>query len=494
MEIGLFKFFSAAKDDNTAASFSEDEARDLIWAKALEEKALKSQDADNSAFREITSQTAHELGEGASYSKFLDVRAGHVIEFIKTKIGKAANEPKLIPFRPFFWGLAVVMFVGGVLTNEFSVTGNKINLLYPPLLGVILWNIFIYCVLFANFLLNRGKKPFMGIGIRRALGSLLQKIQTRGAGHDSALSAFYQEWLVMQGPLLKTRVAEMFHFAAFAFGLGLIASIGIHGWGTEYTVGWESTWLADKPAFVAAVIKLFYGLVPFNSELFSSLTPEAAALMNFSAGRGVNASPWLLQMFYVLSAVVLIPRVLLTIYSSLKAGFLRKHFSINLESSYYSNILRQWKGKTMLIQVIPFSYPLNVSVKQGIEHLAQSLHPENSKIVFSEAAHEDTKLPDLGGAEQTEALAVFAMTSTPEAEVQGKFIQELKKKSQAASAFMRIIVDTSGFEARFANTPQRIRERKKNWSDFLDKYGVSFAFVNLTNADINEAAKQFEQI
>ncbi|WP_370528057.1 hypothetical protein, partial [uncultured Parasutterella sp.] len=78
----MFKFFSAAKDDNTAASFSEDEARDLIWAKALEEKALKSQDADNSAFREITSQTAHELGEGASYSKFLDVRAGHVIEFI----------------------------------------------------------------------------------------------------------------------------------------------------------------------------------------------------------------------------------------------------------------------------------------------------------------------------------------------------------------------------------------------------------------------------
>ena len=59
---------------------------------------------------------------------------------------------------------------------------------------------------------------------------------------------------------------------------------------------------------------------------------------------------------------------------------------------------------------------------------------------------------------------------------------------------MRIIVDTSGFEARFANTPQRIRERKKNWSDFLDKYGVSFAFVNLTNADINEAVKQFEQI
>ena len=85
------------------------------------------------------------------------------------------------------------------------------------------------------------------------------------------------------------------------------------------------------------------------------------------------------------------------------------------------------------------------------------------------------------------------MTSTPETEVQGNFINELKQKVQDSKALLRIVVDTSGFLARFANTPQRITERKKNWSNFLAPYGVSLAFVNLTDADVKDAAAQFEQ-
>ena len=104
-----------------------------------------------------------------------------------------------------------------------------------------------------------------------------------------------------------------------------------------------------------------------------------------------------------------------------------------------------------------------------------------------------TKLPEIPGGEQTEVVAVFAMTSTPETEVQGNFINELKQKVQDSKALLRIVVDTSGFLARFANTPQRITERKKNWSNFLAPYGVSFAFVNLTDADVKDAAAQFEQ-
>lgn len=53
------------------------------------------------------------------------------------------------------------------------------------------------------------------------------------------------------------------------------------------------------------------------------------------------------------------------------------------------------------------------------------------------------------------------MTSTPETEVQGRFIAELKEKAQASKALLRIVVDTSGFLARFANTPQRIASVKR---------------------------------
>ena len=65
----------------------------------------------------------------------------------------------------------------------------------------------------------------------------------------------------------------------------------------------------------------------------------------------------------------------------------------------------------MLIQIIPFSYPLTEKVKDGIQKFASELHPENSRCIFSAAQHEDTKLPEIPAGEQTEVVAVFAMTS-----------------------------------------------------------------------------------
>ena len=55
----------------------------------------------------------------------------------------------------------------------------------------------------------------------------------------------------------------------------------------------------------------------------------------------------------------------------------------------------------MLIQIIPFSYPLTEKVKDEIQKFASELHPENSRCVFSAAQHENTKLPEIPGGEQT---------------------------------------------------------------------------------------------
>ena len=364
-------------------------------------------------------------------------------------------------------------------------------MLSPPLLGVIAWNLIVYCWIAAALVFNRGKSP---VGyIRRTFASAVLKLQTRGSHGQEALVSFYGKWTEAELPLLRGRIAEILHFSAALFGLGLIASIGIHGWGTEYTVGWESTWLSDKPAAVLTFINLFYGMIPVNADLFNQLTPQVIESMKFGAGHGQNAAPWLVQLFYIISLIVVVPRILLGLYAYAKARYIGNHFPIDLESVYYSNILRQWRGQTMLMQIIPFSYPLTEKVKEGIQKFASELHPENSRCIFSEAQHENTKLPEIPAGEQTEVIAVFAMTSTPEIEVQGRFIAELKQKALDSKALLRVVIDTSGFLARFANTPQRIAERKKNWSNFLAPYGVSFAFVNLTDADVKDAAAQFEQ-
>ena len=445
----VMAFFNFGSRSDLSSPFTEEQARLLTWTKVLEEEALKRQKITISELKEVTARCAREVGEQADFKKLLLTRAEGVLELLRSKSAVPSKRPQGIPYLVIGSALGVLAFIGGVLTNEFSVTGNRINLLSPPLLGVIAWNILVYCWIAAAVLFNRGKSP-VGF-IRRFFAGLLLKLQTRGSHGQEALVSFYSKWTEDEMPLLRRRIAEILHFSAALFGLGLIASIGIHGWGTEYTVGWESTWLSEKPAAVLTFINLFYGMIPTNADLFNQLTPQVIESMKFGAGHGQNAAPWLVQLFYIISLIVVVPRVLLG------------------------------------------PYPLTEKVKDEIQKFASELHPENSRCVFSAAQHENTKLPEIPGGEQTEVVAVFAMTSTPETEVQGNFINELKQKVQDSKALLRIVVDTSGFLARFANTPQRITERKKNWSNFLAPYGVSFAFVNLTDADVKDAAAQFEQ-
>ena len=481
-------FFNFGSRSDLSSPFTEEQARLLTWTKVLEEEALKRRKITISELKEVSARCAREVGEQADFKKLLLTRAEGVLELLRSKSAVPFKKLQGIPYLAIGSVLAVLAFVGGILTNEFSVTDNRINLLSPPLLGVIAWNLIIYCWIATALVFNRGKSP---VGyIRRTFASAVLKLQTRGSHGQEALVSFYGKWTEAELPLLRGRIAEILHFSVALFGLGLIASIGIHGWGTEYTVGWESTWLSDKPAAVLTFINLFYGMIPVNADLFNQLTPQVIESMKFGAGHGQNAAPWLVQLFYIISLIVVVPRILLGLYAYAKARYIENHFPIDLDSVYYSNILRQWRGQTMLIQIIPFSYPLTDKVKDGIQKFASELHPENSRCIFSEAQHENTKLPEIPAGEQTEVIAV---TSTPETEVQGRFIAELKQKALDSKALLRVVIDTSGFLARFANTPQRIAERKKNWSNFLAPYGVSFAFVNLTDADVKDAAAQFEQ-
>ena len=357
-------FFNFGSRTDLSSPFTEEQARLLTWTKVLEEEAVKRRKITISELKEVTARCAREVGEQADFKKLLLTRAEGVLDLLRSKSAVSLKKPQGIPYLLIGSVFAVLAFVGGVLTNEFSVTNNRINLLSPPLLGVIAWNLIVYCWIAIAVLFNRGKSP-VGL-IRRFFAGALLKLQTRGSHGQQALITFYSKWTEAEMPLLRGRIAEILHFSAALFGLGLIASIGIHGWGTEYTVGWESTWLSDKPSAVLTFINLFYGMIPVNSDLFNQLTPQVIESMNFGSGHGQNAAPWLLQLFYIISLVVVVPRILLGLYALAKTQYIENHFPVDLESVYYSNILRQWRGQTMLIQIIPFSYPLTEKVKDGI--------------------------------------------------------------------------------------------------------------------------------
>lgn len=467
------------------------QVKQLTWMRIVSEQARDQGLITAEQIYECTAKAAHEVGEDSSVKKFLLTRCKFLEQLIKEKC------PELIRQTPISfkvgivgWVFIILAFFAGVLTNQFSVNGHRINLLSPPLVGLLIWNLLVYLWLIVTFLFSAGGDWFGPF--RKFVAWIITKLETSGNKHNQLLTEFYSIWLPKESTLLKVTVAEILHFSAFALGCGIIASIAVRGWGTAYTVGWESTWLAESPDSVLSFIKIFYGLVPLNDGLLTSLTPQAVQAMRFDVGPGAPAAPWLIRLSTIVFMVVVLPRAWLAYYAHSRVKFLKSHFPINLESTYYQGVLRQRKGEIMTIQVIPFAYNPSEAIQNNIKQLFADIHPEGSTVQIYPSCFEDTKLPEVVKGEFSECIALFAMTSTPEAEVHGRFIEELKNACRKQGTTVKVLVDSSTFIARFGKTPQRVEQRQTNWKNFLVPYSVTFAFSDLSHLNSKEVAEQFD--
>ena len=149
-------FFNFGSRTDLSSPFTEEQARLLTWTKVLEEEAVKRRKITISELKEVTARCAREVGEQADFKKLLLTRAEGVLDLLRSKSAVSLKKPQGIPYLLIGSVFAVLAFVGGVLTNEFSVTNNRINLLSPPLLGVIAWNLIVYCWIAIAVLFNRG--------------------------------------------------------------------------------------------------------------------------------------------------------------------------------------------------------------------------------------------------------------------------------------------------------------------------------------------------
>ncbi len=112
------------------------------------------------------------------------------------------------------------------------------------------------------------------------------------------------------------------------FGLGLIFSIGIRGWGNSlYTAGWESTWLAEKPNAVLAFLNLVYNILPSNDNLFQTLNTEVVKNMRFDVTpAGVPTTLLDDSINYRNGNYRYHPRLFLFLYNKVRANFIKTTF------------------------------------------------------------------------------------------------------------------------------------------------------------------------
>jgi hypothetical protein len=305
---------------------------------------------------------------------------------------------------------------------------------------------------------------------------------------DTPLAPFVRDWARVSAPLTAARVASVLHLSAFAFALGAIVALYLRGLVLEYRAGWESTFLG--PAEVHSLLAFVLGPA---SRLTGIPIADAQHLetLQFAAGPGENAAPWLHLYASTIALFVLLPRALLALANRLLEHRLRRRMGLPLDDAYFQRLLRTFKGERAAVRVLPYSYQIPPQSALMLKEVVSRVFGPKSEVSIapSVAFGEEDALPPglLPAGGLALAAALFNMTATPEAENHGVFVAALTKELPSGTALVALI-DESGFRQRFTGQADRVEERRAAWRQMLAAQGVAPVFVDLGAADAVAAA------
>ena len=206
-------------------------------------------------------------------------------------------------------GLPVVALLLGLAIDRIA-NAHRVDLLSPPLLIVLTWNLVVYLLIAWQAwrpMQHRRDHSTWLPGLRH-LGNLSGK---RGLAARIAAD-FHTRWFTQAASLLQQRATRVLHLCAAAWAAGIALSLLLRGLVVRYQFGWESTFL-DAAQVHAIVSVLFWplntvlGLAPFT-------LPEIAATQNF-AGEGAAGARWVWMYVGLLLLAVVLPRLALAAWA-----------------------------------------------------------------------------------------------------------------------------------------------------------------------------------
>ncbi len=229
----------------------------------------------------------------------------------------ALREPSAL-WRWLAHGLPLLALLMGLAVDRIA-NAHRVDLLSPPLLVVLVWNLCIY-VLIAW----RAWRPTTtALPLRQSLQLLATHVGTgRGRGLAARIAAdFHARWWAHTADLQAQRAARVLHLCAAAWGAGIALSLLLRGLVVRYQFGWESTFLNAEQVHtivsvlfwpVHALFATLFGLAPFTLQ-------EITATQNF-AGEGAGGSRWVWMYVGLLTLVVVLPRLALAAWARWREG------------------------------------------------------------------------------------------------------------------------------------------------------------------------------
>jgi len=460
---------------------TESEALNVVAVRVIESadhERMVWTDADRAW---ASHEAAAAVGESAAPGRFLAHRARLALGRLNRQLAPLRKGIDALAWRPWL-GFAIVIaaFLVGVLADRVG-NAQRINVLAPPVLLLLTWNLLVYLFLCTaplwRSVTRRSADPLRAlVAFLGTTGWLAARKTGHGAPAARWLGAVASEWARLVAPLYQVRAARILHLAAAALASGVIAGLYLRGLAFEYRATWESTFL--EPAIVRALLATV--LAP--GAWFGGMSvPGLARIEAMRAPGSENAGAWLHLMALTLLVLVVLPRLLLAALAAWRESRHVRHLPLHLEQPYFQRLLRGFHVDPSPVQVVPYGYTPSKPAVTGLEALLARLVGGAAAVQLAPpAAYGDDD--DLSLERLTDApgplVLVFNLAATPERETHGAFALAAKARASAARPLL-VVVDETSFKARTRDEPQRLVQRRDAWRELLQPAGIEPAFVDL---------------
>lgn len=379
------------------------------------------------------------------------------------------------PARGLALPLAIAAFVVGVASNALGPE-RHVNLLAPPLLALILWNLAIFALLGLRWLVSWAHPPAGAPVWVSRLEGWIRRWSLGGrqrTGSDGWAKNYLARWLPAARRLAAARLSRSLHLAALSMVTGVVAGMYLRGLVLAYRATWESTFLG------ASQVEALLGrvLAPATVVLGSDL-PSVAALEAPADG---PAALWIHLWAVTAALFVGLPRLLLATRETLRAWRAGRRIELVLPAAYPKRLRASASASTPEVQVLPFSFRPAERATQTLRELLQDLTGARSHVRFAPSLDYGSEAPE--PFDGSLRVVVFSLSQTPEVEVHGELLRTLRAELPDGQGLL-VLVDESPLRRKLENLAGEIEEerldsRRRAWRRVVDGAELAAVFVDL---------------
>jgi hypothetical protein len=467
-------------------------------------RAIETQDQARAVWtdadRAWASRTAAEVvGENATSEIFVARRASLVLDRLGERNLALVAAVRGMHWQPWLgWSIVAGAFIFGVLVDRMS-GGKQIDLLAPPVLALLVWNMAVYLVLLTSYF-PRENKPSATGSFRRMVMRLIGLVPWRRAFQSisqvsgdnvtvAGIATLASTWLALAKNLYAARIGRILHLAAAALALGVIVGLYARGLALEYLATWESTFLDAGTVHV-----LLAAILAPGAWMSGIPVPDVQHLQAIHAPGNENAAMWVHLFAASVFLIVLVPRIGLASRAGYVEWRLARRFPLPIDEPYFQRLLRGFSASPVRVRVIPFSYSIPEAVRTGLESIMARSFGGSAVLMLDPPMRWDddgSAVQRMTSSGQGPVIALFNLTATPEKEVHGAFIKALKDRFRAGHALIAV-VDESAFQSRWPGDETRIAQRRVVWSELLSAHRMNVIYTNLVAPDLQAVDTAFD--